>query len=54
MYISFAHFSLKPGVSEEDIIKLFNESAIPIHRSLPEYISYDLMRYLPNGTETTR
>ncbi|MBD3181189.1 hypothetical protein GF312_02785 [Candidatus Poribacteria bacterium] len=54
MYISFSQFSLKPDYSEEDVMKLFNESAIPIFRTIPGCVSYDLLKYLPDDTGTVR
>ena len=54
MFIIFEQFDIKADYTEEDVLKLFNETAIPIHRSLPGCISYDLLRYVPDGTGTVR
>ena len=54
MFISFAQFSPKPDVSEEEVESLFNDIAIPLFRSIPGCISYDLLKYLPDDTGTVQ
>ncbi|MBD3181190.1 hypothetical protein GF312_02790 [Candidatus Poribacteria bacterium] len=54
MFVIFFQFSPKPGYSDKDVMKLYNESAISMYRSCPGCISFELMKYIPDGTGTIR
>jgi quinol monooxygenase YgiN len=52
MEIYESQFKLKPGVDNDEGIRLFKELAVPIYRKIPGCISATIFRYMPIGDTT--
>ena len=49
MYIFEAQFNLKPDAVAEEMLRLFNELAVPIFRKIPGLISMSIYKYSVAG-----
>ena len=49
MHIFELQFTVKPGIDDDEGIRLFNELAVPILRKIPGLISVGIYEYSPAG-----